>query len=316
MKAFVIGGAGFIGSHIVDQLLSQKVDVVVIDNLSNGRKHWLPPVVTFYELDMFDQELEDVFEIEKPDFVFHQAAQISVAKSMTAPAEDARMNILGTINVLQCAVKFQVKRFIFASSAAVYGMPEYLPISEEHRIEPASFYGMSKAFAEEYIRLFSTLRQLKYSIFRYGNVYGPRQNTHGEAGVIAIFFDRLFSGESLTIYGDGTQTRDFIHVKDVAAACVKSMTLNESSIMNLGTNKSVSINDLIRHIMEVTGMTVVTNRMPRKKGDIIHSYLDNKQALLQLDWQPVYTIIDGLYDMYQNLKKDYKQVNDRGEPDV
>lgn len=312
MKAFVIGGAGFIGSHIVDQLLLKNVDVVVIDNLSTGNKHWLPPNVVFYELDMFDKELERIFVLEKPDVVFHQAAQISVARSMDAPEEDARMNILGTINVLQCAVKVQVKRFIFASSAAVYGIPDQLPISEEHKIDPASFYGMSKAFAEEYIRLFSTLRHLKYSIFRYANVYGPRQNAQGEAGVIAIFFDRLLAGKPLTIYGDGTQTRDFIHVKDIATACVKSMTLTESTIMNLGTNQSVSINELVKYLMEITDTTVITNQMPRKKGDITNSYLDNQQALSQLDWQPGYTIIDGLYDMYQDISQTYRQAKDLG----
>lgn len=312
MKAFVIGGAGFIGSHIVDQLLLQNVDVVVIDNLSTGNKHWLPPNVTFYQLDMFDEELEHIFTLEKPDVVFHQAAQISVARSMAAPEEDARMNILGTINVLQCAVKTQVKRFIFASSAAVYGMPEQLPITEDHKLEPMSFYGMSKAFAEEYIRLFSTLRHLKYSIFRYGNVYGPRQNTHGEAGVIAIFFDRLFSGKPLSIYGDGTQTRDFIHVKDIAAACVKSMALTESTIMNLGTNQHVSINELVNYMMEVTGIKVMTNKMPRKNGDITDSYLDNQRALFQLGWRPSYTIIDGLSDMYQELSQTYSQAKDLG----
>lgn len=304
MKAFVIGGAGFIGSHIVDELLHNQVDVVIIDNLSSGSRNWIHGNVTFYEMDMFDNDLDHVFAVERPDYVFHQAAQISVSQSMLAPSEDARMNILGTINVLQCAVKYGVKRFIFSSSAAVYGFPEQLPISESHNINPISFYGMSKAFAEQYIRMFSAQSNLKYSIFRYANVYGPRQNSLGEAGVIAIFLDHLITGKPLTIYGEGTQSRDFIHVKDIAAACIKSIGQKESFIMNLGTGNNISINELVAHIRNLTTTDVKTNKQPSRQGDISHSYLDNTAAREHLGWEPVYSIAEGLTDTYRFMQNE------------
>src|SRR5699024_405398 len=241
MKALVVGGAGFIGSHIVDALLQKGLEVVVIDNLSSSNHEHIANGAVFYEMDIFDPELEKVFAQERPDFVFHQAAQVSVARSMQVPEEDARMNILGTIHVVQCAMKYQVKRFIFASSAAVYGTPVTLPVVEKSHVQPTSFYGMSKAFAEEYIRLFSSLGSMEYSIFRYANVYGPRQNINGEAGVVVIFLNKLLAGEALNIYGDGLQTRDFIYVKDIARACIKTIYTNDSHIINLSTNKKVSI---------------------------------------------------------------------------
>lgn len=299
MKALIIGGAGFIGSHIADKLRQEGFEVVVVDNLSTGDRNWLREDVTFYEMDMFDAELETVFVTEQPDYVFHQAAQVSVTQSMTFPMEDARMNILGTINVLECSIRHRVKRFIFASSAAVYGTPDHLPIKESHPLTPISFYGMSKAFAEEYIKLFCTLNNIEYSIFRYANVYGPRQSIYGEAGVIALFFNKFINGEPVTIFGDGTQTRDFIYVDDIASACVKSLSLIESSIINLGTSTSVSINDLVKNLTDVTNKKIETQIMPSKDGDISHSYLDNQSAINKLDWEPNFTVYKGLNDMYQ-----------------
>lgn len=302
MKALVTGGAGFIGSHIVDALLEKGLDVIVIDNLSNSNSEYIAKGVVFYEMDMFDQNLEKVFAKEQPDFVFHQAAQISVAKSMSAPEEDARMNILGTIHVAQCALKNHVKRFIFASSAAVYGMPETLPIMETNPLHPTSFYGMSKAFAEEYIRLFSSLGSMKYSIFRYANVYGPRQNINGEAGVVVIFLNKLLAGEALNIYGDGLQTRDFIYVKDIAHACTKSILTDESHIINLSTNKKISIRTLADLLSEITGILNPINHLPAKEGDILHSALDNQLAHKKLDWVPEKTIEQGLLETFEYIR--------------
>lgn len=306
MKALIIGGAGFIGSHIAEELLHDGLDVVVIDNLSSGKTKWIPSAATFYKMDMFDNDLEEVFAMERPDYVFHQAAQISVAKSMTAPAEDARMNILGTINVLQCAIAYNVKRFIFASSAAVYGAPEILPLVEDQDLHPTSFYGMSKAFAEEYIRLFSSLRQLDYSIFRYANVYGPRQDTEGEAGVIAVFLDKLFAGDPLTIYGDGSQTRDFVHVKDVARACAMSIKLEESTVINLSACESTSINALVDTMMKVTGIHSMVQKLPAKNGDILHSYLDNSVARAKLGWTPKISLEQGLLETFNHIAANRK----------
>lgn len=301
MKALVVGGAGFIGSHIVDELLLRQIEVIVIDNRSSGNHEWENDEVTFYEMDIFDQELDRVFAVERPDIVFHQAAQISVARSMAAPEEDAHINIMGTIYLLKCAVKHHVKQFIFASSAAVYGVPEYLPVDESHPINPSSFYGLSKSLAETYIRLFGMTYGLKYCIFRYANVYGPRQNSQGEAGVISIFFDRLISSMPLTIYGDGTQTRDFIYVKDVATACIQSIGRTHAATVNLGTNNQLSLNDLIDQLMKTTGVSVFTTYKTVKDGDIAYSCLDNQLAQNTLDWLPNYTIIEGLTETYQYL---------------
>ncbi|HLQ96197.1 MAG TPA: NAD-dependent epimerase/dehydratase family protein [Pseudogracilibacillus sp.] len=301
MKALVTGGAGFIGSHIVDALLQEGLEVVVIDNLSNSNREHISSAVKLYEIDMFDQELENVFAQERPDFVFHQAAQISVARSMSAPEEDARMNILGTIHVVQCAMKYQVKRFIFASSAAVYGKPEFLPISENQVLQPTSFYGMSKAFAEEYIRLFSSLGDMKYSIFRYANVYGPRQNINGEAGVIVIFLNKLLAGKPLNIYGDGLQTRDFIYVKDIARACIKALLARESNIINLSTNKRISIRSLADTLSNITGEIRPIQHLPAKEGDILHSSLDNQLAREKLGWSPNKRLEQGLLETYNYI---------------
>lgn len=301
MKALVVGGAGFIGSHIVDQLLLAEFEVVVVDNRSSGTHAWQNDKIAFYEMDIFDQELDRVFAVENPDIVFHQAAQISVARSMAAPEEDAHLNIMGTIYLLKCAVKYHVKQFIFASSAAVYGAPEYLPVDESHPINPSSFYGLSKSLAETYIRLFGMTYGLKYCIFRYANVYGPRQNSQGEAGVISIFFDRLISGLPLTIYGDGTQTRDFIYVKDVAVACVQSIGRTGAATINLSMNRGLSLNDLINQLIEITGEPVFTTNKPVKSGDIAYSCLDNQLARHTLDWQPHYTITEGLIETHRYL---------------
>lgn len=301
MKALVAGGAGFIGSHIVDQLLLERFEVVVIDNRSSGTHTWPNDKVTFYEMDIFDQELDHVFAVEQPDVVFHQAAQISVARSMAAPEEDAHTNIIGTIYLLKCAVKHHVKQFIFASSAAVYGTPKYLPVDETHPINPSSFYGLSKSLAETYICLFGITYGLNYSIFRYANVYGPRQSSQGEAGVVSIFLDQLISGMPLSIYGDGAQTRDFIYVKDVAAACVQSINKTDNRIINLGTNSQLSLNDLIQQIAEITGVSVVTSTKPAKEGDIAHSCLNNQLAMKTLNWQPRYTMKEGLTETYQSI---------------
>lgn len=301
MKALVVGGAGFIGSHIVDQLLIENIEVVIIDNRSSGNHEWQSGKVTFYKLDIFDQELDRIFAVERPDVVFHQAAQISVARSMVIPEEDAHTNIIGTIYLLKCAVKYEVKQFIFASSAAVYGSPEYLPVDESHPIQPLSFYGLSKSLAEAYIRFFAEIYNLKYCIFRYANVYGPRQNSQGEAGVIPIFFDRIIAKMPLTIYGDGTQTRDFIYVKDVAAACVQGITNKQSATINLGMNSQLSLNELVNQLMEITGISVVTTYQAVREGDIAHSCLDSQLAQSLLDWQPSYTSRDGLTETYQHL---------------
>lgn len=303
MKAIVIGGAGFIGSHMVDQLVQEQIEVIVVDNQPLGKLDCDYDTVSFHQMDMHDHRLEHLFAIERPDYVFHFAAQVSVGKSMQAPTNDAYANIIGTINLLQYAVKYNVKRFIFASSAAVYGEPLYLPVDELHPVEPTSFYGLSKALAEEYIRFFAKLHHLEYDIFRFANVFGPRQRSDGEAGVVSIFLNQIIQGLPITIYGNGSQTRDFIYVKDVVKACMKAVGKKGSATMNLGMNRQLSVNDLIKILNEVTGVSIITKYQPLKKGDIMHSRLDNRLVSKELNWQPVYTITEGLIETFLELRQ-------------
>ncbi|GGK05776.1 UDP-glucose 4-epimerase [Lentibacillus kapialis] len=299
MKACVIGGAGFIGSHITDELIRQGIDTIVVDNLSTGNRKWIPEAATFYEADMLSSDLDKIFTIEKPDYVFHQAAQISVARSMASPKEDAHMNIVGTIEALQCAAAHHVKRFIFASSAAVYGETETLPLTESSALSPTSFYGLSKASSERYVRLFCSLNQLDYTIFRYANVYGPRQNTLGEAGVVSIFLDQALAKSPLTINGDGTQTRDFIYVKDIARACTMSLMSKDSAVINLGTNEETSVNELADIVLNAANIPHMIDYKPKKAGDIPRSYIDNNLARHQLGWHPNSSLVKGVYETYE-----------------
>ena len=224
MKVLVTGGAGFIGSHIVDTLIESGYEVVVVDNLSSGKKEYLNDKAIFYDLDLHSKQIEDVFEKELPDFVIHEAAQVDVSISIHHPYFDAYSNILGTIHLLELSRKYHVKKVIYASSCAVYGETGDYSIQENSKIQPISFYGASKYTPELYIQLYQKLYGLPYTILRYANVYGPRQTPKGEGGVISIFVQKLLKNENLIIYGYGTQTRDFVYVKDVAHANLLVLT--------------------------------------------------------------------------------------------
>ena len=235
MKLLILGGAGFIGSHLVDALLEQGEEVHVVDDLSTGKLENLNPAASFYKMDICDSGFGDLICSIRPEVVFHLAAQVSVPRSVHNPYEDARVNVLGTVNLLDACVKAGVKRVVFSSSAAVYGMPQYLTINEAHPLHTISPYGASKAAAEEYIRLYQRMYGINYIILRYANVYGPRQDAEGEGGVVSIFSSRLTSREELTIFGSGEQTRDFVYVKDIvranlaAAICPPNYTINVST---------------------------------------------------------------------------------------
>ena len=299
-KILVTGGTGFIGSHIVDRLIEKNFQVIVLDKSVGFRNLWGDSVTT-YQIDLLDPQINDVFTKERPDYIIHLAAQISVSCSLADPIRDANVNILGTITLLKYAITYGVKKFIFASSAAVYGDPQYLPIDEEHPIQPTSFYGSSKAFAERYIQLYERLFKLEYCILRFANVYGPRQSPEGEAGVISIFMDQMISLRSLTIFGDGNQTRDFIFVKDVSEACVRALFLKKSHIINLGSGSQISLNYLVKTLREQFGEAVIKYKEPRS-GDIMHSCLNNERARKLLDWKPKYELHRGLRETYKFLK--------------
>jgi UDP-glucose 4-epimerase len=294
MRILVTGGAGFIGSHVVDVFQAAGHHVTVVDDLSHGRRENLPPGVTLNELDIRSPELADVFAEAKPQVVSHHAAQISVARSVQSPAEDAAVNVGGTANVLQQAVQHGVEKVLFASSVAVYGNPQYQPCDESHPTQPLSPYGLSKLVGEMYVQLFSSLYGLAYTILRYGNVYGPRQDAEGEAGVIALFVHKMLEGAPAVIDGDGGQTRDFVYVEDVASANLLALEAGHGQAINLGTGTGVAIRALWHTLRDLTGHTLEQVNGPPRPGDIRHMVISPTRAHDELGWQAQTELLEGL----------------------
>lgn len=299
MKVLVTGGAGFIGSHVSDLLISEGFEVIIIDNLSTGKLENMNKSARFYHMDIRSDSLGEVFEKEKPDFVVHHAAQIDVQTSIKNPVLDGDINILGAINILENCVKYGVKKIIYASSAAVYGEPAYLPVDEKHSIEPMSYYGISKFAPEQYIRVYSSLYDLKHTILRYANVYGPRQAYEGEGGVVAIFQHLMSTGQAPKIFGDGEQTRDYVYVKDVAQANLQALTQGDNETFNISTNEKTTVNQLFDAMRQLLGFRGEAQYGPVRPGDIPHSTLDNGKAMVQLNWKPQYSLKAGLTEMLQ-----------------
>lgn len=299
MKAIVTGGAGFIGSHLVDALIGKGIEVFVIDNLSSGKLANLHPKAKWYSLDINSPEVKDAIKSIKPDVLFHLAAQADVGKSIDNPEEDERININGTINLLQGCVDASVRKFIFSSTSAVYGNIEREVITEQDLTNPTSFYGLSKLTAESYIKLFSTLYNLPYTILRYANVYGPRQLPKGDGGVISVFLKRLKKGEPIYIHGDGEQTRDFIFVKDVVSANLAAFEHTVNQTLHISTGKRISINDLLQHIADIHNQPIIKTFTTARIGDIQHSCLSNERAKEYLHWQPTFSLSEGLKIAYE-----------------
>ena len=304
MKVLVTGGAGFIGSHIVDQLLAEGHQVVVVDDLSTGSLDNVNPQASFVRLSVLDGELLGLFAREKFDAALHLAAQTIVGSSLEHPDIDARVNVLGTLQVLEGCRQHGVERIIFASSAAVYGDVAELPVPEEAPGQPASFYGLSKLTAERYIQMYHALYGLNYLILRYANVYGERQGDRGEGGVVSIFAGCLCRNNRLNIYGDGGQTRDFVYVGDVAAANVAAVTTPQTNrILNISSQTETSVNELASLFAEIAGEAACPAYHPARSGDILRSTLRNREACAALDWQPRTGLREGLERTYKALRR-------------
>jgi UDP-glucose 4-epimerase len=306
MKILVTGGGGFIGSQLVETLIAAGHTPIILDNFSNGRVENLPEGVTCYRRDLLSDKVEKIFKKENPDVVMHLAAQVSVAKSLENPAEDAAVNVLGTVKLLGYCTKYGVKKFIFSSSSAVYGTTDEV-LTEESTASPISFYGTSKLVSESYIKLFGTSYGLPYTILRYANVYGPRQRSDGEGGVISIFIEQLLNGENPVIYGDGTQTRDFVYVEDVARANLLAIEHADNEIINIGTNTKTSINLLYSLLSSQLDKTRTPIYLGTRDGDIKHSHLTNMKALDFLNWEPQYDLIAGLEKTVEYFRDDPKR---------
>lgn len=298
MKAIVTGGAGFIGSHLVETLIEHGAAVQVIDNLSTGNQDYLPLGVPLHHLDIRSEEAAERIRFERPDIVFHQAAQVDVQRSVKDPGYDAGVNIAGSVNIIQACMQASVRKIIYASSCAVYGDLDAPLIDEQDPIQPLSFYGLSKQTPESYLRIFHALYGLDYTILRYANVYGPRQTPKGEGGVVSIFLDRIRKGLPLVIYGNGEQTRDFIYVKDIVDGNLAAITQGSGQIIQLGTAVTATIHDLIHKLCNIHGQDFNITYQPERDGDIKHSCLNNAKAFQLLHWQPKYNLDRGLEETY------------------
>ncbi|MDQ0415872.1 UDP-glucose 4-epimerase [Croceifilum oryzae] len=305
MKVLVTGGAGFIGSHIVDQLISEGHEVVVLDNLITGHEEQIHPKATFYRIDITHPEVQQIFEEVRPDAVIHQAAQTHVPTSIEKPIYDANVNIMGVINLLEAAKDTGVRKFVYASSAAVYGEPKYLPIDEHHPTHPISPYGVSKYTVEHYLDVYYRLFGVEYTALRYANVYGIRQDPRGEGGVVSIFTDKVLSKQPLTVFGDGEHTRDYIYVEDVAKANVQALSKGSGEIINIGTGVQTSLNELIEAFRIASGKDIVVTYGPERAGDIKDSYFNAKKATDTLEWVAKIPLLDGLKQTYQYYLEKY-----------
>ncbi len=306
MKVLITGGAGFIGSHVADALIRAGHTVAIVDDLSTGNRAWLPPKAAFYELDIRSEELGGVFAAERPDAVSHLAAQASVGRSVSDPAFDASVNIGGGLNVLDCCRRFDVRRMIYSSSGgAGYGDTDLIPTSEDHPTRPASPYGITKVAMEQYLEAWGALWGLTGVSLRYANVYGPRQNPHGEAGVVAIFCSRLLAGQPLVINGDGLQTRDFVHVSDVAAANLLALERADvAGQVNIGTGVETSVNAICDGLSKAAGSRVETVHAPERPGEQRRSCLSPKLAERLLGWRPTVLLDDGLAQTLEHFRKE------------
>jgi UDP-glucose 4-epimerase len=302
VKVFISGGAGFIGSHVAEALIAQNHEVMILDNLSTGLRENVHPKARFFEGDIRSQNVQQLFEQEHFDAVIHLAAQTGVPASIDSPGYDCDVNILGTVNLLEACRKTNVRRFVFASTAAVYGNTNEVPVTELFQPGPTSFYGLSKLTVEKYLALYHTQFGIDYVVLRYANVYGERQGDGGEGGVVSIFVRKIFNHEPVTIFGDGGQTRDFIYVGDVAAAnCQAIVTKRPNQVYNISTQTEISVNTMLKLLEKISGGRANVTYGPARQGDIYRSFLSNARAKEKLPWLPAISLETGLARTYHYL---------------
>ncbi len=295
MKAIVTGGAGFIGSHIVDALIEKGIDVFIIDNLSSGNKKNINSRAKFTKVDINDKSIFGIFEKIKPYALFHLAAQIDVRRSVADPAEDARINILGAIQLLEASKQVGLKKIIFSSSGGtIYGDTENIPTPETHTARPISPYGIAKLTCEHYLHYYKEVFGIDYVALRYANVYGPRQNSQGEAGVVAIFCNKMIHGEPPVIYGDGKQTRDYTYVADIVEANILALEKDFVGSCNISTGIETDVNTIAQYIKASTGYEGEIINTSAKAGEVQRSCLDYSLAKKVLGWEPRVSLKDGL----------------------
>jgi UDP-glucose 4-epimerase len=310
MKVLVTGGAGFIASHVVDGYIALDHEVVVVDDLSRGSERNLNPKARFYKVDVRDAKgLGAVFAAEKPEVVNHHAAQMDVRRGVREPGFDADVNILGSINLLGLAVEYHVKRIIYVSTAgAAYGEPKHLPVPEDAPINPITPYGISKHTVEHYLFTYNCLYGLSYVVLRYGNVYGPRQSSQGEAGVFAIFAEQMLAGEQPVIYGDGSKTRDYVYISDVVAANVAALELGTGEIFNIGAGVPTRDDEIFRLVCAQLGKAELQPRyVAVRPGEIEHITLDTSKAKWLLRWEPAINIAEGARLTVEYFQKHARQ---------
>lgn len=295
MNILITGGAGFIGSNVADAFINDGHNVIILDNFSSGKDENVNSKAKVYRMDIQDAAVENIFRDEKIEVMCHLAAQMDVRKSVADPKFDASVNVLGFLNLMEQGRKYGLKKVIFSSTGgAIYGEQDFFPADENHPMRPLSPYGITKLTTEKYLFFYKEIYGIDHVILRYANIYGPRQNPHGDAGVVAIFTLKMLKGEQPIINGDGKQTRDYVFVGDVVKANVLALKYTGSNIFNIGTGIETDVNQLFNHIKKLTGSSAEEKHIPAKAGEQMRSVISSKKINEMLGWKPTVTVEEGL----------------------